>query len=105
MCHVSCAMCHVRGTATRHRMLLLDTSQRTPRHKTSRLTGARSVWEVPPGAPAAKLLRDFDPEVNALYRFVALRDVTKRLAKPCVMDIKMGRRQYGYGASARGASP
>lgn len=63
------------------------------------------MWEVPPGAPAAKLLRDFDPEVNALYRFVALRDVTKRLAKPCVMDIKMGRRQYGYGASARGASP
>eukprot|EP00668_Euglena_longa_P014072 GGOE01018041.1.p1 GENE.GGOE01018041.1~~GGOE01018041.1.p1 ORF type:complete len:711 (+),score=198.64 GGOE01018041.1:27-2159(+) len=48
---------------------------------------------------ACKLLRNFDPEVSALYRFVALRDVTKGLAKPCVIDIKMGRRQYGYGAS------
>ena len=45
------------------------------------------------------ILMKFNPHLNTVYQFLALRDVTSQLSKPCVIDIKMGRRQYGYGAS------
>ena len=48
---------------------------------------------------ACKLLKNFNPEPDTTYNFLALGDATTSFSKPCIIDIKMGRRQYGYGAS------
>lgn len=50
-------------------------------------------------ALAVRLLRDFQPDPHATYSFLAVQDITQHLSKPCVLDLKMGRRQHGYGAS------
>ncbi|KAJ7774243.1 hypothetical protein DFH07DRAFT_123053 [Mycena maculata] len=47
----------------------------------------------------APLLPEVDPSVTRQNHFILMEDLTGRLKHPCVMDLKMGTRQYGLDAT------
>ncbi|KAF7313573.1 Kinase [Mycena chlorophos] len=49
-------------------------------------------------SPSLSLL-DMDPSVTRQNHFILMEDLTGRLKHPCVMDLKMGTRQYGLDAT------
>jgi hypothetical protein len=42
---------------------------------------------------------ELDPGVTRQNHFILMEDLTGRLKHPCVMDLKMGTRQYGLDAT------
>ncbi|KAJ7068014.1 hypothetical protein C8F01DRAFT_1049813 [Mycena amicta] len=50
-------------------------------------------------SPSLSLL-DMDPSVTRQNHFILMEDLTGRLKHPCVMDLKMGTRQYGLDATS-----
>ncbi|KAF7301517.1 Kinase [Mycena indigotica] len=50
-------------------------------------------------SPSLSLL-EMDPSVTRQNHFILMEDLTGRLKHPCVMDLKMGTRQYGLDATS-----
>ncbi|KAJ6627548.1 hypothetical protein B0H10DRAFT_1995181 [Mycena sp. CBHHK59/15] len=50
-------------------------------------------------SPERPSLPEVDPSVTRQNHFILMEDLTGRLKHPCVMDLKMGTRQYGLDAT------
>jgi hypothetical protein len=50
--------------------------------------------------PSIPEMNESDPPVTRQNHFILMEDLTGRLKHPCVMDLKMGTRQYGIDATS-----
>lgn len=87
----------------------LELAPSLSRRRRSRSRSLQQLPIPPPSAPIpiaervpgpGRILPDPDPAVTRQNHFILMEDLTGRMKHPCVLDLKMGTRQYGMDASS-----